>query len=366
MPTINKFTIQGSTSAADIDETTRLFRRLADRDKSGDVSVTEAEIYVDGAENSMGPNIRTTQDCTLDIHEQIGALDHEARKLPVGSAQRKTLTDAAAQLMQDNVSYHTASIENNLNIWQENTDGTPVAQYGNIVFVAANTDDHTPADAKTWVQEFFTEASGTNVGRYLLELMVKQDNGKPCVINLSPKTGEHVDSECSSHNDITLYYNDHSISDPHTMMLHELSHAVGFYYQGDIDIIQDFVNLYDVDTNQNGINDADELQKTVTANRLDKYNPLQTLRYRDNPHVTFGNFDRWGKQGSGFISHSYSEHVATFFEKAYQLELGREPTRKIYDIYEIRDMQREQDLNPFNPHKPQGVPDHIPYDPQGF
>lgn len=346
MTTITSATLTGPTADASVDATTLLFRRMADRGDGkggaadGIVSDTEAKTFVTEVENLGLFHIKTTKNNSLDTHEQIGALEFEMRRLEgLGQTQAptyQTLSSQVASLIQGLAQYDTATIERAYKAKAGTTTlpaGKLVGQYENIYFVSKNA--ATAADAQAFTKNFIAEASKTRTGRYILELMVKQDNGEPVIYTLDDSTGPHVDSECTSHTAITLYYKDHSVSDPYTMGIHEMSHSTGFYWQGDLTPAKIYASLYDVDTNENGKADRDEFETVIRAKRPQKHDPLvpkptDRVGTKSSDLGTFSNFDNEKHP----IGRSYTEHVATFFEQAFRLDRGMPVSRAIYDIYE--------------------------------
>ncbi len=328
--------LTGSTSDPSVDDITRLFRRLADRGDGagggpdGVVSDAEARTYARQAETAMGPHIKTTTDGTLTPHEQIGALEWEMRKIGgKDPARLARLQQAVSDLMCRMVDYSPVARP-------EDAPGRAVAQYGNIRFVSQN--PSAAQAAQDYVRDFFKTASATFTGRFILESLIKQDTGQPITVRLNPETGAVADNKCTSHHDIQHYFNDHTIADPITILIHEMSHAAGFYWDGDITLAKTLCAVYpDMDTNANGTADCQELEAVIRRKRYQKFDPMTGANDdRRRPNITFDTFDNMAnaRMRQGYIGFSYSEHVATWIEQAFQLERGITPTRAIYDTPE--------------------------------
>jgi hypothetical protein len=338
MPTITPTTLTGSTADASVDATTLLFRRMADRGDGkggaadGIVSDAEAKTFVTEVENLGLFHIKTTKNNSLDTHEQIGALEFEMRRLEgLGQTQTptyQTLSAHVSSLMQGLVQYDSATIEGAYKAKAGAATlpaGKLVGQYENIYFVSKNA--ATAADAQTYVKNFIAETSKTRTGRYILELMIKQDNGKPVVISLDDNP--LGDNRTTSHNAITVSYKmQNEVVDAYTALIHEISHAVGHYWQGDITVAQNFCSLYPVDSNRNGTSDAAEFESVINKKRLATFNPLVLVKDKKQTLYTF---DAYAKKNLTPDDLSYTEHVATFFEQSFAIDRGVPVGREIYD-----------------------------------
>ncbi len=358
----------GRVSAPTSDTLLPIARQLADADGNGTVSHAEALSFVQVADSQPTYSAKTTFDGKVDTHEAIGLL--ETRMTAIGDPESrdfKALNAQAAILMQQSLvtGAHIVFDVTAKGYWSQLKGKSPVARYGNIVFAVK--DPKTAAEAEAFVQDFFAEASQTRTGRFIIGLLVKQDNGQPIVVTLDPSESKFVDSVCTSHNAITLYYKNHTINDPFTILVHEMGHSGGFYWDGDIAPMQAFLAANPwVDTDQNGRGDAREVETVVRAKRLHEKDPLHIkLFLHHNPEATFLDFDAYAnaRGHNGGIGWSYSEHTATLYEQAFLLERGLPLGRKIYDIYHHQDHHPAHGHDPWpaNPHQQrqrQLIPDY--------
>jgi hypothetical protein len=374
MTNITRLTLMGSTADTHIDETTRLFRCLADRGDGkggaadGKVSLDEAMAYIADAEAVIaksGDDVK--KDGKLSSHEMVYTLNHELKKLensPKSISNNNNIKKIEHEveklrtsIISEHVKYDQKSIENalkkpeNASLLAQRDNYDFVAAYGNVLFAVPKNQSAQKNDATAFVKKAITDISKTDIGFFALDELNTQYKNTPLLVRLngdalpeensmvesgnyfSEKNGSNFRSiEDENMPDIiNLHYNYASVytnsngkkseMDAIGILFHETSHALGS--DSDIKLAKKYLASTEknIDTNKNGMNDALEFKKVI-GSKSEK--DVVSDWVSENKSLNF-----WNAENS--FDNPYTEHVAVFFEQIFFNQSGRSMYRNKYE-----------------------------------